>query len=111
MEDENLNYNFRLNGKLDDFNLKDSEGNTTSKAKEYLEERTKKTTTCNEKCSIGDIAILKETNQLMKITSVDVKINDNFNFDYSGIDIMESNDREYFFNQNRISTIIKQKHR
>lgn len=111
MEEEKLYSNFRLNGELDDFNLKDSEGNNIPKSKEYLEERAKKEITCNEKCSIGDIVILKVTNQLMKVTGVDVKINDNFNFDYSGIDMKESNDREYFFNQDRISTIIKQKHR
>lgn len=110
MEEENLN-NSRFASNLDDYILKNSDGEVISDPVTYLEQRKKEIPTYSEKCSIGDVVVLKITNQQMKITGVDVEINDNFKFDYSGKNIFESGDRTYFFNQRDINTLIQKKHR
>lgn len=113
MEKENLNYdtNSRFISRLDDYVLKNSNGEVISEPEKYLKQRENEMPICNEKCLIGDVVILKMTNQQIKITDVDIKVNDNFKFDYSGKDILGLEEKIYFFNQNDIANVIQQKHR
>ena len=81
-----------------------------SEYKAYIEESIKKNVTCAKKLKIGDVVILKKTNNILKITAVDYKIMDGVIVDYEGEKINEPNKGGcYYFNQKDIEKIIKER--
>lgn len=111
IEDIDYNAELRLSSSLNDFNHIDENGNKIKNPSQYFEERNKSMITYPQKCSIGDVVILKETERHIKISDLNCEVTKNIVFDYAGYDIYSSDDRKYFFSQKDISSIVEQKHR
>lgn len=110
---EGIDYNaeFRLSSSLNDFNYIDENGNEIKNPNQYFEERNKAMITNPQKCSIGDVVVLKGTGRHIKISDLNYEVTKNIIFDYAGYDIYSLDERKYFFSQKDISSIVEQKHR
>lgn len=112
MKEENpINEENRFCSSLNTFDFLDENGKVIEDPAAYLEEKTKSMITYEEKCTVGDVVILKGTELHVRITEVDYKTTSGLVFDYAGYNIFESDKKKYLFLQRDIKSVVPQRHR
>ncbi len=88
----------RFTTKMEDINFIDSEGNKIS----YEELKPKQQISDNTQYKVGDLVIIKKTNDVVKILYVDYNVTEAYHFDYAGQFVNKENEGLTLINQKDI---------